>query len=114
MVETPQHVGQPGFAAIGGEGDAIQQARQALRVAWGVAVGLGQGDELGLGQGGVEQGGTLGTAAQFGEIIDGKLAGHGVGEQQAIVVGQGQPARGFGSGHIQLQLARRVIGLQAS
>ncbi|MNY07651.1 hypothetical protein D3C86_1404660 [compost metagenome] len=49
VVEAPEHVRQPGFAAIGGEGDAVQQARQSLGVARRVAVGLRQGDELGLG-----------------------------------------------------------------
>jgi len=37
-----------------------------------------------------------------------------VGEQQAIVVGQGQPARGLGGFCIQLEVARGVVGLQAS
>ncbi len=72
-------------------------------------MGLGQGDEFGLGQGG-----ALGAVAKLGEIIDGELAGHGVGEQQAIIVGQRQSAGCLCSGHIQLQLARCVIGLQAT
>ncbi|MNS62609.1 hypothetical protein D3C72_956780 [compost metagenome] len=114
VVEAPEHVRQPGFAAIGGEGDAVQQARQSLGVARRVAVGLRQGDELGLGQDGLEQGGTLGAIAKLGEIIDGELAGHGVGEQQAIVVGQGKPAGRLGSLCIQLELARAVIGLQTT
>ncbi|MNM40834.1 hypothetical protein D3C81_516410 [compost metagenome] len=109
VVETPQHMGQPGFAAIGGEGDAIEQARQALGVAWCGAVGLGQGDEAGFGQGR-----AFGTLLKPGEIIDGELARHGVGEQQVIVVRQGQPARGLGSFCIQLELARAVVGVQAS
>ncbi|MNP45876.1 hypothetical protein D3C76_1398360 [compost metagenome] len=102
-------MGQPGFAAIGGEGDAIEQARQALGVAWCGAVGLGQGDEAGFGQGR-----AFGALLKPGEIIDGELARHGVGEQQVIVVRQGQPARGLGSFCIQLELARAVVGVQAS
>ncbi len=109
VIEAPQHMRQPGLAAIGGEGDAIEQARQSLRVARRVAMGLGQGNELGLGKRR-----SFGAVAKLGEIIDGELAGHGVGEQQAIVVGQGQPAGCLGSGHFQLQLARCVVGLQAS
>ena len=72
-------------------------------------MGLGQGDEAGFGQGR-----AFGALLKPGEIIDGELARHGVGEQQAIVVRQGQPARGLGSFCIQLELARAVIGLQAT
>ncbi len=72
-------------------------------------MGLGQGDESGLGQSG-----ALGAVAEFGEIIDGELARHGMGEQQAIIVGQSEPAGCLCSDHIQLQLARCVVGLQAS
>ncbi|MNK69087.1 hypothetical protein D3C87_884670 [compost metagenome] len=37
-----------------------------------------------------------------------------MGEQQAIIVGQRQPAGCLGDGHIQLELARAVVGLQAA
>lgn len=100
VVETPQHMWQPGFAAIGGDSDAIEQARQALGVARRIAVGLGQRDQVRFGQGG-----AFGSALKLAEIIDGELARHGVGEQQTVVVGQRQPARGFGTGRIQLQSA---------
>ena len=108
VIETPEHVGQPGFAAIGGEGDTVQQARQALGVARGIAVGFRQGDELGLGQSS-----PLSVLLKLGKIIDGELAGHGVGEQQAIVVGQCQPAGSLGGFCIQLEVARPVISLKA-
>lgn len=52
--------------------------------------------------------------AKLGEIIDGELSGHGVSEQQAIVVGQGQSTGSLGGFCIQLEVACGVIGLQAS
>ncbi len=72
-------------------------------------MGFSQSNELGLGKRR-----SLGAVAKLGEIIDGELACHGVGEQQAIVVGQGQSTGSLGSFCIQLEVARGVVGLQAS
>ncbi|MNZ99777.1 hypothetical protein D3C78_1191160 [compost metagenome] len=70
-------------------------------------MGLGQGDQAGPGQGrGIER------VFELAEIVDGQLAGHGVSQQQAIVIGERQPARGFGGRHIQPESAVQIIGLQ--
>ncbi|MNG98470.1 hypothetical protein D3C79_576130 [compost metagenome] len=71
-------------------------------------MGLGQGDQFGIGQGRLICG-----ALACAEVIDGELTRHGVGQQQPIVVGEGQPARGLGGSQIQLEAAIHIIGLQA-